>query len=75
MSAFPGQLEIMGEGTPDATGAFEVCVMPEAGGEHLIHSKIGSDGHVVRFLPPTAASGSSPPCTRRRRDVHARRAV
>ncbi len=65
-SAFPGQLEITGEGTPDATGAFEVNVMPAAGGSHLVHSKIGGGGHVVCSQPqhpPT--TGDPPPLTPR----------
>jgi len=48
MSAFPGQLEISGEATPDATGYFEVLVLP-AGGEQevLVHSKHAGAGHVI----------------------------
>jgi len=47
LSAFPGQIVVTGEATPDATGAFEVNVMPAAGGSHLVHSKIGGQGHVI----------------------------
>lgn len=60
-SAFPGQLEITGEGTPDATGAFEVNVMPAAGGSHLVHSKIGGEGHVVRPQPQHLPTTEDPP--------------
>jgi len=50
MSAFPGQLEISGEATPDATGYFEVLVLPAGGGPEnwiLLHSKHAGAGHVI----------------------------
>lgn len=50
MSAFPGQLEITGEATPDASGYFEVLVRPAGGGQEdwaLLHSKHAGHGHVI----------------------------
>ena len=65
MSAFPGQIVVTGEATPDATGAFEVNVMPAAGGSHLVHSKIGGQGHVVCPQPLHDVRASHPPPPRR----------
>ena len=41
-SAFPGKVDITGEGTPTATGYMEVVV----DGKDLVHSKANGDGHV-----------------------------
>ncbi|PNJ41146.1 SELENOW isoform 2 [Pongo abelii] len=50
---FPGRLDICGEGTPQATGFFEVMVAGK-----LIHSKKKGDGYVdteSKFLKLVAA--------------------
>uniref|UniRef100_A0A2K6V606 Selenoprotein W n=1 Tax=Saimiri boliviensis boliviensis TaxID=39432 RepID=A0A2K6V606_SAIBB len=50
---FPGRLDISGEGTPQATGFFEVTVAGK-----LIHSKKKGDGYVdteSKFLKLVAA--------------------
>ncbi|NXO46521.1 SELW protein, partial [Locustella ochotensis] len=38
---FPGALDVIGQGTPEVTGWFEVTV-----GGHLVHSKKNGDGFV-----------------------------
>uniref|UniRef100_A0A2K5JVB4 Selenoprotein W n=2 Tax=Colobinae TaxID=9569 RepID=A0A2K5JVB4_COLAP len=50
---FPGRLDIRGEGTPQATGFFEVTVAGK-----LVHSKKKGDGYVdteSKFLKLVAA--------------------